>query len=199
MTTPSMTTQSSPSSTTLLRPLAPWQVIARTPLIERAYLRVVQDHVRLDDGREIDDFCLVESPDWAAVLCITSDRRIALVRQYRHGLGAVSWELPAGALEPDEDPLDGARRELLEETGYASDAWQPLLTASVDPARVVARAHFYAALDCRLVATPSLDATEELQTVLLTRDELLALVDRGELQHGIHLAAVLLAVRKGLL
>lgn len=181
------------------RPLAPWRVLERRPLLERRFLRVVQDRVRLDDGREIDDFCLIESPDWAAVLCVTEERRVALVRQYRHGLGDVSWELPAGALEPGEAPLAAARRELLEETGYASDAWQPLLAASIDPARVVSRAHFFAALDARLAAAPSLDATEELYTELLTREELLRLIDRGELQHGIHLAAVLLALRKGLI
>jgi 8-oxo-dGTP pyrophosphatase MutT (NUDIX family) len=182
-----------------LRPLAPWRVLERTALLDQTYLRVTRDRVRLDDGREIDDFCLIHSPDWAAVLCVTEDRRIALVRQYRHGLEGISWELPAGALEPGEDPLDGARRELLEETGYASDAWQPLLTASIDPARASSRAHFFAALGCRRVAQPALDATEELETVLLERDELLALIDRGELQHGIHLAAVLLASRRGLI
>jgi 8-oxo-dGTP pyrophosphatase MutT (NUDIX family) len=184
---------------TRLRPLAPWRVVERTPLLERTYLRVTQDRVRFDDGREIDDFCLIHSPDWAAVLCVTEDGRVALVRQYRHGLGGISWELPAGALEPGEDALAGARRELLEETGYAAELWQPLLTASIDPARQSSRAHFFVALDCRRVAKPALDATEELETVLLTRDELLALIDRGELQHGIHLAAVLLAVRRGLL
>lgn len=181
------------------RPLIPWRVLTRTPLLERAYLRVMQDHVRLADGREIDDFCVVESPDWAAVLCRTIDRRVALVRQYRHGIRGESWELPAGALEPREDPLVAAQRELLEETGYTSNAWQPLLVASLDPARVVGRAHFYAAIDCELTASPQLDATEDLETVLLTRSELLALVDSGQVQHGIHIAAILMAERQGLL
>jgi 8-oxo-dGTP pyrophosphatase MutT (NUDIX family) len=181
------------------RPLIPWRVLERTPLLERTYLKVYQDHVRLGDGREIDDFCVLDAPDWAAVLCRTKDRRFAVVRQYRHGLGEESWELPAGALEPGEDPLVAARRELLEETGYASDAWQPLLTASIDPARAVSRAHFYAAVDCTLAAAPSLDATEELETVLVTGAELLGLVDDGRVQHGIHIAAILMAARKGLL
>lgn len=181
------------------RPLTPWRVLTRTPVLERAFLRVVQDHVRLGDGREIDDFCLLESPDWAAVLCLTTDGRVALVRQYRHGLGDVSWELPAGALEPGEDPLTGARRELLEETGYASTAWQPLLTASVDPARVVSRAFFYAALDCRQVAAPALDDNEELETVLLSKAELFELIDGGRMSHGLHVAAILTAARRGLI
>jgi 8-oxo-dGTP pyrophosphatase MutT (NUDIX family) len=181
------------------RPLIPWRIITRTPVLERAYLRVMQDHVRLADGREIDDFCVVESPDWAGVLCRTIDRRVALVRQYRHGIRGESWELPAGALEPGEDPRVAAQRELLEETGYTSNAWQPLLDASLDPARALGRAHFYAALDCQLTAAPALDATEDLETVLVTRTELLALVDSGQLQHGIHIAAILMAERKGLL
>jgi 8-oxo-dGTP pyrophosphatase MutT (NUDIX family) len=181
------------------RPLIPWRVLTRTPLLERAYLKVFEDRVRLADGREIDDFCLIDSPDWGAVLCRTPDRRVVLVRQYRHGLGGESWELPAGALEPGEEPLAGAQRELLEETGYASSAWQPLLVASLDPARARGRAHFYAALDGQLSAAPTLDATEDLETVLVTRSELLDLVDGGRIQHGIHIAAILMAERKGLL
>jgi 8-oxo-dGTP pyrophosphatase MutT (NUDIX family) len=181
------------------RALLPWRVLTRTMLLERAYLKVYQDHVRLGDGREIDDFCLIDSPSWAGVLCRTSDRRFALVRQYRHGLGSESWELPAGALEAGEEPLSGAQRELLEETGYASSDWQPLLTVSPDPARVVGRAYFYAALDCQLSAAPDLDSTEDLETVLVTGAELLGLVDEGQIQHGIHIGAILMAERKGLL
>lgn len=179
------------------RELVPWQVLRRTPRFERTFVRVVEDHVRLADGREIDDFCVIESPDWAAVLCLTADERVALVRQYRHGLGAESWELPAGALEAGEDPLAAAQRELLEETGYAADDWRPLLTASIDPSRQVSRAHFYAAIGARRVAAPALDASEDLETLLVEKAELLALVDSGRLVHGIHVAAILTAARKG--
>ena len=181
------------------RQLVPWRVLSRTPLLERAFLRVHQDHVQLGDGREIEDFCVVESPDWAAVVCLTEDGRVPLVRQYRHGLGQVSWELPAGALEPGEEPLVGARRELLEETGFEAASWEPLLVASIDPARQVSRAHFFAARGGRACRAPSLDATEELETVLFEKAELLAMIDRGELVHGIHIAAILAAARRGLL
>jgi 8-oxo-dGTP pyrophosphatase MutT (NUDIX family) len=182
-----------------LRQLLPWRVLSRTPLLQRTYLSVRQDRVRFADGREIDDFCVVESPDWAAVLCVTEDERVPLVRQYRHGIGQVSWELPAGALEPGEEPLVGAQRELLEETGFEATSWQPLLVASVDPARQVSRAHFFSAHGGRVTAAPLLDATEELETVLVGKPELLQMIDRGELVHGIHIAAILAAARRGLL
>jgi 8-oxo-dGTP pyrophosphatase MutT (NUDIX family) len=181
------------------RQLVPWHVLSRTPLLERTYLSVREDRVRLADGREIDDFCVVESPDWAAVLCVTGDEHVPLVRQYRHGIGGVSWELPAGALEPGEEPLAGARRELREETGFAATSWEPLLVASVDPARQVSRAHFYVARGGHAIGAPTLDATEELETVLVSKAELLGMIDRGELVHGIHVAAILTAARRGLL
>jgi len=142
---------------------------------------------------------VIEAPDWAGVLCITPERQVALVRQYRHGIRQDSWELPAGALESGEAPLAGAQRELLEETGYASAHWQPLLTASVDPARQTTQAHFYCALEAERTGVPQLDASEDLETVFVSRAELLDFIDTGRLVHGIHIAAILMAERRGLI
>lgn len=177
--------------------MAPWQVLERRRLVQSTFLKVWEDHVRLRNGAEIDDFCVIEAPDWAAVLCVTPRREVVLVRQYRHGIGGDSVELPAGALEPDEAPLVGAKRELLEETGYTSDDWQPILTASVDPSRQTARAHFYCAMSAEPTTAPRLDASEELETLLVSKSELMRLVDAGRVAHGVHLAAILMAARRG--
>jgi 8-oxo-dGTP pyrophosphatase MutT (NUDIX family) len=133
------------------------------------------------------------------VLCITPERQVVLVRQYRHGIRAASWELPAGTLEAGEPPLAGAQRELAEETGYESTSWLPLLRASLDPARQTAHAHFYCAQAAQRTRAPQLDSSEDIETRLVSRTELLGLIDSGELVHGIHIAAVLLAERRGLL
>ncbi len=179
--------------------ITPWQVLERRLLVDSTHVKVWEDRVRLGNGREIDDFCVIESPDWAAVLCITVEGQVALVRQYRHGLGGESWELPAGTLEASEEPLSAAKRELLEETGYASEDWRPLLLASVDPSRQTARAHFYTAVNARRVAAPRLDASEELLTVLVSKAEVMSLIESGRLMHGLHIAAISMAARRGLL
>jgi 8-oxo-dGTP pyrophosphatase MutT (NUDIX family) len=174
-------------------------VLERRALVERSFMTVWEERVGLANGSQIDDFCSIETPDWTAVLCITPERRIVLVRQYRHGIRGDSLELPAGALDLGEAPQAGAERELLEETGYASSSWQPLLVAAVDPAHQSARAHFYCALDARPTAVPSLDPSEDLETLLVSASELLALIETGQLVHGLHIAAILMAERRGLL
>ncbi len=174
-------------------------MLERRKLAQRTFLTLWEERVRLANGAEIDDFCVIEAPDWAAVLCVTRAREIVLVRQYRHGLRGPSLELPAGALEPGEAPLAGAQRELAEETGYGSQDWRPLLQASIDPSRQTSRAHFFCALDAEPCQALRWDESEELETLLLSRVELFERIEAGELSHGIHLAAILTAERRGLL
>lgn len=179
--------------------LTPWQVLERRQLVKRSFITLWEDRVRLPSGVEIDDFCVVESPDWAAVVCVTPERQVVLVRQYRHGVKGPSLELPAGTLEAGELPLAAAQRELAEETGYESPSWQPLLQASLDPARQSGQAHFFCARDALLCRAQQLDSSEAIEIVLMSREELLRSIESRELVHGIHIAAILMAEQRGLL
>jgi 8-oxo-dGTP pyrophosphatase MutT (NUDIX family) len=173
--------------------------LERRKLVQSSFLTVWEDRVRLASGVTIDDFCVIQAPDWAGVLCITRDLEVVLVRQYRHGIGGESLELPAGTLEAGEAALSGAQRELLEETGYSSTHWQHVLTVCVDPARQTARAHFYCAIGAEQTAPPRLDASEDLQTVRVSKPGLMELIETGRLVHGLHVGAVLMAARRGLI
>jgi len=176
----------------------PWKVLDSRTLIDKRWLEVHEQRIELGHGATIDSFHLIVSPSWTGVLTVTQDDEVVLVRQYRHGLGGESLELPAGVLEPGESPLDAAQRELVEETGFAAEGWQPLIEVSTEPARHTTRAHFFFARDARCVAEPSLDESEHVQVVLVPRSELLSLLDRGEIVHGVHVAAILTAARRGL-
>lgn len=96
--------------------------ISREPLLEGRFLRAVRDTVRLPDGGTgIREFIL--HPGAVAIVALLDDGRVVLERQYRHPVGRVMLEFPAGKVDPGEDRLACARRELLEETGYTAREW----------------------------------------------------------------------------
>lgn len=177
--------------------MKPWRVLESRLVVDRPWLRVREEHVALPSGVEIEEFHVVEGVDWVAVLAITGDAEVVLVEQYRHGLGGTSRELPAGVIDPGETPLDAARRELLEETGFASDAWEPLVTVSTEPSRHTNRAHFFLARGARRIAEASPEAVEQIEVRLVPSVELLEGLDHGMVAHGVHIGAILLAARRG--
>ncbi|HEV8549182.1 MAG TPA: NUDIX hydrolase [Polyangiaceae bacterium] len=179
------------------RPLAPWQVLERRTLVERRWLSVHQDRIRLGNGREIAEFHLIEAPHWASVVCLSEKGELVLVRQYRHGLGGESLELPAGVIDPGEEPLAAARRELGEETGYAAARWEPLVSLSPEPSRHTARAHFFCALGATASVERALDESEDIDVVPVPCAEVLGLIDGGTIVHAAHVGAILLAAQRG--
>lgn len=179
-------------------PLPAWQILSDTSLVSQRWLEVREQRVRLANGHEIERFHLICGPDWAGVLCLTPEREVVMVRQYRHGYGGPSIELPAGVLEVGETPIDAARRELREESGFEVESIEPLISAAPEPARNATRAHFFFARAASRREL-SLDHSEELEVLLIPVEELLDLIDRGQIVHAAHVGAILLAWRRGLL
>jgi 8-oxo-dGTP pyrophosphatase MutT (NUDIX family) len=175
----------------------PWRVEASELIVDRTWLRIHEQRIALPSGGHIDEFHLIEGPSWAAALALTDDDRVVVVEQYRHGLGGPSVELPAGVLEAGEDPFEGARRELREETGYEADDWRPLLAVSTEPARHTTRAHFYFARGARRAGDQRLDPSEEIATRAVPAAELVRLALEGGVVHGVHVAAILAASSRG--
>jgi 8-oxo-dGTP pyrophosphatase MutT (NUDIX family) len=175
-----------------------WKVRHSQLVLERKWLRVRQDHVILPNGHEIEEFHVIESPDWVGVLAFTEDGEVLLVDQYRHGIEGVSRELPAGVIDPGETPLESARRELLEETGYAAHTWQPLASLAMDPNRQPTLAHFFVARGARVVSEQRLDASEDMSVARVNAGDLLQQIDGGLIRHAVHIAAITLARARGL-
>lgn len=88
-------------------------------MLKTPQFQVRRDQVRLPDGLVVDDYYVCVRPDIAIVVAL-QDGRLPLVRQYKHGVGEITLELPAGMIQSDETPEDAGRRELREETGWVA-------------------------------------------------------------------------------
>jgi len=182
-----------------MREIRAWQVLDSEYLVEKPWLRLRQDRIVTGRGAVIDEFHVLEVPTWACVCCLDEDGRLVLIRQYRHGLGRVTLELPAGVIEPSESALGGAKRELFEETGYTSDDWTALVSFAPEPARHTHQAHCFVARRAKRTGEQSLDELEDLAVETFPTSDLTGLIETGEIIHAVHVAALLWAERRGLL
>lgn len=160
-----------------------WETVRRRQVADLSpWLQLWSEDVRLPDGRLVEDFARIEMRDYAVVVAITLDGEAVTLRAYKHGPRRVCTVLPAGYLEDGEEPLIGAQRELLEETGYVADHWTPLGGFTVDGNRDCGRAHLFLAREATLVRTPESDDLEEMRTELVPFGELVAATRRGEVE-----------------
>jgi 8-oxo-dGTP pyrophosphatase MutT (NUDIX family) len=160
--------------------VGPWRRLARRTAYENAWIRVWHDDVLRPDGRPgvygVVHFRTVA----AGVVAIDAEDRVLLVGQHRYTLDAYSWEIPEGGVPPDEDPIDGARRELREETGVVAATWRELGRAHLSNSVTDEAAVLYLATDLRQQA-PEPEVTEDLAVRWVPFDEALAMTLDGRI------------------
>ncbi len=166
-----------------------WRRIASSDVIDSHFLRIRKDTLELPNGTVIPDYYVRESDGFVMIFALTRDERVVLVRQYRYGADSIGLELPAGMLEPGEDPGACARRELLEETGYAVDEIELLGTYAAEPVRSNARAHLFLATGASLKSEQHLDPTEHIEVETASLPEFEAMLHDGRIDNLASLAA----------
>ena len=133
--------------------------------------------------------------DYTAVVALTDDRRLLVVRQYRPAVERFTIELPSGIVDPGETPEQSGRRELLEETGYQAGEWEALGSMLPDAGRLGTRVWFFLAEGVRPVERWSPE--EGLEVLTYSMDELARAILDGAFDHALHVAALVPAMLRG--
>ncbi|MFD2923028.1 NUDIX hydrolase [Halobacillus naozhouensis] len=167
----------------------PWKMI-ESENVEVSKFTVKKEQVQLSNEDEM-EFSYVSFPHGVCVLALTEDNQVIMLKQYRHAVRQWELELPAGAIDHNDNPLETAKRELLEETGYQADQWTNLGFVHPSAGSTSEAIHLFAATDAYKAGEQDLEASEEIEMQLVDMDELYALIGSGDFRHGAGLAAVL--------
>jgi len=168
--------------------LTPWKVLESKHV--QPSLRI--DKCELPNGTFLDAHVL-EFRSWANIIALTKDHEVVLIQQYRHGVKEVMWEIPGGVVDDAEDPLEGVKRELLEETGYIASEIIHTGTLYPNPAIQTNSMYCYLALGAEKVSEQDLDDGEEIEVHLMPFSELIEMTKRGGFPHALQVAALFLA------
>lgn len=173
-----------------------WPVISSTELVCGRLVTVRTDKVRMP-GNQLAERDVVVHPGAVAVLALDDAYQVLLIRQYRHSVGRLLWEIPAGLRDvAGEPPWSTARRELLEEAGYRAREWRVLADYYSSPGFSTERLRVFLARDLELVPPAERDFVPEdeeayLLSAWLPLDEAVRKVFAGELHNGVAALGIL--------
>lgn len=166
-----------------------WKVLSSEYIAHEPWFTVRKEKVQLPNGSVIPSYYVMEYPSWINVIAITREGKMIMERQYRHGLGRVDYELCAGVVDPtDATPMDAAKRELLEETGYGNGEWKQLMVISVNPGTHTNLTYCFLATDVEKVMERHLEPTEDIAVELMTPQEVRDLLEHDRIMQGLHVA-----------
>tara|TARA_Y100000588_G_scaffold375190_1_gene451208 strand:+ start:1868 stop:2431 length:564 start_codon:yes stop_codon:yes gene_type:complete len=157
----------------LTEKLRPFKALSRNTVLKLGKFLKVESHtVESPDGRLIEDRGWLVVPDAVIVLAITTDQRFLCFRQIKYAVEGVTLAPVGGMIELGEDPFEGAKRELLEETGYEAPEWTSLGSYCADPDRGNGKRYLFLARQATQVAEPNSDDVEDQEILTLSREEL---------------------------
>jgi len=134
---------------------------------------------------------VVDAPDWVNVVALTPDREVIVVKQHRFGVSAPTIEIPGGMVDPGEEPIEAAMRELREETGYEAESWTALGHVAPNPAFLNNRCHHFLAEGCKVTGEQRQDPGEDIHVGAMPLDQMRARILDGSVDHSLVLSAML--------
>jgi ADP-ribose pyrophosphatase len=166
-----------------------WKINKSTKQMVDRY-GIITDEVTLPNGDQ-KTFAYLDFAKGVCILAFTEDEHVLCIKQYRHALKSWQWELPAGAIDPEDPaPLDAAKRELEEETGYTAEHWLELGSFYPSPGSTSEEIYLFAAAGLK-AAKQKLENSEQIELHKISMETLKEMVTGGDFNHGAGLAAIL--------
>ncbi|MRG93885.1 NUDIX hydrolase [Polyangium spumosum] len=175
-------------------PLPPVQRLSSAIIGRHGIFDIVRHEIEGTDGPRV--YFTLQMPDWVSIAAVTTDGRIVLVQQYRHGINEVTLETAGGIVDEGETPELAARRELREETGFASKDLEPLGWVHPNPAVQNNRCHLFLARRAEAAGAPAPDEDEHIEPVVLSVGEVQKALDEGTIGHALAVVTLERALRR---
>lgn len=172
-----------------------WKIIDSKYIIQQPWATLRVDRLLMPNGRIKEEYYILEYPSWVNMVALTDEGQLVMVRQYRHGPQQIMVELPAGVVESGETPEFAARRELLEETGYAFDDCTYVCELYANPATSGNLTYTYVLTGGKKVQEQDLDDSEDIDVVLLDVEEVKELLLANKIGQSLHCSALFYALK----
>lgn len=171
-----------------------WKTCSSTYIHKGPWATLRSDKCEMPDGTIVDEYYVLEYPNWANAVALTEDNKILMVRQYRHAANIVSLEIPGGVIEDGENPEEGMRRELLEETGYRFDSVELISTVYANPSTANNKTFCYLAKGGKKVQEQQLDEHERIIVEEYTIAEVKQLLADNKIAQALHCTGLFYAL-----
>lgn len=173
-----------------------WKVIESKRLFSEPWFTVRKDICELPNGNKHSAYYILEYPDWATAFALTDDDQVIMVKQYRHGLGEMSMELPGGVIDKGETAGLAIARELREETGYEFEQIEEIGKVAPNPATSNNYMHMFIARGGKKVADQKLDDTEDVEVLICSIEEVKEMLRENRIVQSLHSTCIFYALEK---
>lgn len=173
-----------------------WKVLDSKYIIQRPWATMRVDRLEMPNGHIKEEYYVLEYPKWVNMIGITNNQEILFVKQYRHGAQQVMVELPAGVVEDGEELEHAARRELLEETGYAFDHIEYICELYANPATSGNLTYTYLLTGGVQVQDQELDDSEDIEVIKMSIEEAKTFLLENKIGQALHSSALFYTFKK---